>query len=511
MVQFVNDVLARQNMALEGQKRADSFPMLLSGRILADAERDATNLRLSAKAEAERLVVEAQHQAEKIITDARSQAKSTAEEDANGILRAATEKAELAETQALQAAHLFLVRAREEIQEQVASDAKEVYDRLLSSLHDLQSTASDVDAKWNVRKIEPVWGRPLELKDYQAVMMDSLTAGQPHREALPGQESGSGLQSQPGLAEETASSTTEIDAPAVVEPNLEVQPGIAEEAGSSPTVDVPTSIPLVTSETITETPVETQPENAQEDSAQPEGTSPLEPPRAEVQPTMVPEPIIQLAGRASPEPTGEATLPNTAVDLLPQPEAVMPIEPRGEEAQTDAITEVDSQPETASAPEPLADALQEIISKTQEEQPLTRATSQEGVSPETITTVTAGGTRLYAGEVDLVITPPVSADRITTLYSHLQSIPEIKVLRTAGSWDRGTVVTIATVAPVPLVNLLSDIPALEVEPGAPENFPVKGVGEKGKTNQWISITFKTQDSPDSSDSPDAPDSPQESE
>ncbi len=62
---------------------------------------------------------------------------------------------------------------------------------------------------------------------------------------------------------------------------------------------------------------------------------------------------------------------------------------------------------------------------------------------------------LYIGEVDIVVPMPVDAKMMSELHRYLQTTPEIKLVRTAGSMGRGTVVTIAIDKPVPLIGALS--------------------------------------------------------
>jgi len=62
---------------------------------------------------------------------------------------------------------------------------------------------------------------------------------------------------------------------------------------------------------------------------------------------------------------------------------------------------------------------------------------------------------LYIGEVDIVVPQPVDAKMMSQLHRYLQTTPEIKLVRTAGSMGRGTVVTISIDKPVPLIGALS--------------------------------------------------------
>ncbi len=69
---------------------------------------------------------------------------------------------------------------------------------------------------------------------------------------------------------------------------------------------------------------------------------------------------------------------------------------------------------------------------------------------------------LYAGEVELAIAIPVELKMVSKLYNYLQTIPDIKILRTTGSWDRGTTITVVADKPIPLISTISKMPGVEV-------------------------------------------------
>lgn len=73
---------------------------------------------------------------------------------------------------------------------------------------------------------------------------------------------------------------------------------------------------------------------------------------------------------------------------------------------------------------------------------------------------------LYTGEVELTITKPVSPSMVSKLYNYLQTTPEIKFVRTSGSWDRGTTITVVLDKPIPLISvLLAKLPEANITPG----------------------------------------------
>jgi len=410
VVQFVNNILARHRKQLSQQAQPEPMPRLLAKQVIAEAERDSTSLRQKAKQEAEvevaRQLAEARQKTQQMLEDAKKQAQEAAEEEADAILDTANQKAGLVETQSLQIAHLFLLKAREEVQRQIASETKEVYHRLLAPLQQLISAAELVDSEWSIKKIKPSWGELSELKDYQFTLLESLAAGRGDIQSLLTGEALQDMETQEGTVGEPAGA-------------LE---GTAEEI---------------------QTDLKEQPETLEEEAPEAlEETAPVE--------TLEEAPSSELAGP-----------------------------PEEEVAET--ATSIESSSEAVPA-------------KTQEGQPpRTVALPEEGFSE---TEVLPGGEIIYSGEVDVIVSPPVTAARVIALYNHLQeAVPDAKVLRTAGSWEGGTVVTIVLERPIPLVRLLSEIPGLRVTPGGSSQPIKKGLGGQGRPMGKITIAFLEQNGP----------------
>ena len=103
---------------------------------------------------------------------------------------------------------------------------------------------------------------------------------------------------------------------------------------------------------------------------------------------------------------------------------------------------------------------------------------------------------LYVGEVELAIGIPVELKMVSKFYNYLQTIPDIKILRTTGSWDRGTTITVVADKPIPLISEISEIPDVEVIPELPqEDSAVKGrsslrLRAGGKGAKRIKLTLK---------------------
>ncbi len=66
----------------------------------------------------------------------------------------------------------------------------------------------------------------------------------------------------------------------------------------------------------------------------------------------------------------------------------------------------------------------------------------------------------------MTISKPVNPSMVSKLYNYLQPTPEIKFVRTSGSWDRGTTITVVLDKPIPLISvLLAKLPKANITPG----------------------------------------------
>lgn len=104
---------------------------------------------------------------------------------------------------------------------------------------------------------------------------------------------------------------------------------------------------------------------------------------------------------------------------------------------------------------------------------------------------------LYVGEVDLAISVPVELKMVSKFYNYLQTIPDIKILRTTGSWDRGTIITVVADKPTPLISTILEIPDITVVPTlfqddssekGKSSLRLKGRGKEVKTR--VELTLK---------------------
>jgi hypothetical protein len=87
------------------------------------------------------------------------------------------------------------------------------------------------------------------------------------------------------------------------------------------------------------------------------------------------------------------------------------------------------------------------------------------------------GAELYKGIVRLTIVPPVDSGQVRKLEEHLSQVPDLRLVLIGGSIAEGTEIVVATESPIPLLDILRDMP------------PVAQVTKKGKTTQ---ITLKAE-------------------
>ncbi len=140
-----------------------------------------------------------------------------------------------------------------------------------------------------------------------------------------------------------------------------------------------------------------------------------------------------------------------------------------DEATEQAVEETVTQDKEPAAMEPVAeegepeeDAQEE--EEADKEEPEIVATKKESQSP-------------YTGEVELVVEVPVEPAMVSKLYNYLQTTAEVKFVRTVGSWNKGSSITIVLDKPIPLVSVLaSKLPEANVVPEQTvRNGHVKGV------------------------------------
>ena len=168
------------------------------------------------------------------------------------------------------------------------------------------------------------------------------------------------------------------------------------------------------------------------------------PPETPATEESVEQPVQLQQEEAAEEPTAEPA-------QLQQEEATE--EPTAEPAQLQ---------QEEAAEEPTAEPAQLQQEEAAGEQTAEPAQLQQEEETNSTQLKPADSQTLYTGEVELTIAIPVELRMVSKLYNYLQTIPDIKILRTTGSWDRGTTITVVADKPIPLINIITEIPDVAV-------------------------------------------------
>ncbi len=167
-----------------------------------------------------------------------------------------------------------------------------------------------------------------------------------------------------------------------------------------------------------------------------------------------------------------------------------PIQLREETPEEEKTEQPIQLQEEATVSEPTEEATEELLGQhPPEEIPGREETNSTQLKPIDSQTI-------YVGEVDLAIAMPIELKMVSKLYNYLQTIPDIKILRTTGSWDRGTTITVVADKPIPLISTISKIPGVEVISELPQKDDlVKGTSSSrlradGKEVKRIKLTLK---------------------
>jgi len=169
-------------------------------------------------------------------------------------------------------------------------------------------------------------------------------------------------------------------------------------------------------------------------------------------------------------------------------EAEQPAQPQEEALVEEAEQPAQPQAEAAIS-EPVEEITEELLKEhLPEEMPGREETGSVQLKQDSQT--------LYGGEVELAIAMPVELKLVSKFYNHLQTVPEIKIRHTKGSWDRGTTITVVLDKPIPLISVISKIPGVKATPELPQKDSLaKGTSSSllrggGKGVKRIKLTLK---------------------
>jgi F0F1-type ATP synthase membrane subunit b/b' len=112
-------------------------------RAVRDAEQITDSIKMRAQAEAESEAARTIDQARQGAEEIKRSAEAAAQKEAEGILSVASRRAEVAETEAKKNVRLLLLKARQELAEEIGGEYKQVHSRLLSPLEELINEGQD--------------------------------------------------------------------------------------------------------------------------------------------------------------------------------------------------------------------------------------------------------------------------------------------------------------------------------------------------------------------------------
>jgi len=353
VVAFIDDLIKQHKAS---QRASAASLRSLFKQATTDAEQIATSIKMKAQTEAEaegaRIIAQAKEEVQEIKRSVEIATQKEAENILEDILAVANRKAEITETESKQKALLFLLKTREDVDEDIGGEYKRVYSRLSSLLQDLMNEGHKIEMELKGKRARLWESKNFELKEHEAALL-----------------------SAPGAV----ASPPETSAPT----EIQIEPAMVDEEKT-------------------------------EDPAQLEGE-------------LVEEEVEQAV-----QPQAEAPEEKTE-----------PAQLREEVAEEEVEQAFQSQ---AEAPEEKTEPAQRLKSRD------SRAR--------------------YDGEVELAIAVPVELKIVTKFYNFLQTVPEIKILYTKGSWDRGTTITVVLDKPIPLISLISKMPGVEVTAELPQKDDV---------------------------------------
>ena len=410
-----DDLMGRYE-ALLGQPQGTAESIAAVHKLFTEAEREAANIKArahrQAEVEAAPLLAEAKRQAQETIGQASSQAQRITQEEAESILRDAHYKANLIEERAKQAAQIFLMRCREDVQSLVVLEAKEAFYKLLAPVNEVLSTAQEVEHALKMRAVDLWENASAQLGGYPSDLLGSLGPGGP--------------------------------APAVQHIAAAGEDASQRAEDPPPVDDVPTDEPAA-------------------------AASVASPP---------------AAAEAPSPPAMERVEPAAVIEVSPEA-GVRPEVPSAEEPEQPV--ETPTARVAAEAPP---------VSRTEAEQEPEQEPEQE--KPESKTQAAPGPAApgSYTGDLELLIEPYTNVAEISKLYRDLGAIDGIRVLRTSGAWDRGTVITVELSRPITLDFLGQRLPDVEASPAPAggESWWKAAVGRKRQgtsAHGAVAIAFKS--------------------
>ena len=450
---------------------SNSYRSLIEAAV-SDAERIASDITDTAKsganAEAARVLAQARLEAETL----KAKAEASAREEAQNIISEAEETAAGIEIEAKKRAVQFLVQQSQLIEKEIAREYRLALAKLSANLQSLSSDSDKMNLQLKRKMAMLAANKSLSLNAAKTALLSEAptlsleTPAEKTKKLTSGVETKSsrsvtGRQQAAGNKGKKQSGKKLPPAVEIPEPELQTPTADLnlEEATPATTIEPPVSVaeepavPTAEVKTVEQKPIKA-PSSTDESpkklrkffSFSFSFTGKKEKPDI-VAVKKEPEPAVVKAG---PEPAAAAAPPAAPEEML-EPTAA-PV----------ATVPAEIPPEETVAPAKVEPA-------------------QPGISRQITTeapTLIDVDTQLqYSGEVELMVVPPVDLKLVTQLYNYLQTIQELKVLYTRGSWDQGTTIVVVLEKPFALVKSITGIPNVSVSIGVLEKDAAAG----GKT------------------------------
>jgi len=219
---------------------------------------------------------------------------------------------------------------------------------------------------------------------------------------------------------------------------------------------------------------------------------------APIEETIVDVPVAETAESTSIETGTEEPAAATKQEVLdieiPAMEAPSEVvSNNGAEAVADEIVDISAE-ETPLVEEIIKEVKDKKKKKSKDEANLEKQAIQEPKGEE-VKKRAADTSKMYEGEIELTIVPPVGLALLSEIHNELDKISEAKVLQTVGSWDKSTSIKVLLEKPMPLAQILTRIPGVEMdqemtEKGEYKSSAIKNMGKQG-IEKYIALRTST--------------------
>jgi len=219
---------------------------------------------------------------------------------------------------------------------------------------------------------------------------------------------------------------------------------------------------------------------------------------APIEETIVDVPVAESAESTSietsteePAATAKQEVPDIEIPAMEAPSEV--VSNNGAEAVADEIVDISAE-ETPLVEEIIKEVKDKKKKKSKDEVNLGKQAIQEPKGEE-VKKRAADTSKMYEGEIELTIVPPVGLALLSEIHNELDKISEAKVLQTVGSWDKSTSIKVLLEKPMPLAQILTRIPGVEMdqemtEKGEYKSSAIKNMGKQG-IEKYIALRTST--------------------